>query len=168
MVMEKLEDMPKKKIYSIFIILSVFLADFLTKTIAINKLLLYKSEPVTSFMNFTLAFNYGAAFSFLSDAGGWQRWFLTGVSGVASIVMIYWINFAKDEKVIEKLSLMIILGGALGNFYDRLVLGYVIDFLDFHWSGTHFPAFNVADMAITIGAVLFIMDNLFLSSKKGS
>ena len=103
----------------------------------------------------------------LSDAGGWQRWFLTGVSGVASIVMIYWINFAKDEKVIEKLSLMIILGGALGNFYDRLVLGYVIDFL-FHWSGIHFPAFNIADMAITIGAVLFIMDNLFLSSKKGS
>ena len=81
--------MPKKKIYSIFIILSVFLADFLTKTIAINKLLLYKSEPVTSFMNFTLAFNYGAAFSFLSDAGGWQRWFFIFFSITVIFVIIY-------------------------------------------------------------------------------
>ena len=147
---------------------TIFISDQLTKSLIVREFYLGQRSEIMSFFNLVHVRNYGAAFSFLSDAGGWQRWFLTGVSGVASIVMIYWINFAKDEKVIEKLSLMIILGGALGNFYDRLVLGYVIDFLDFHWSGTHFPAFNIADMAITIGAVLFIMDNLFLSSKKGS
>ena len=147
---------------------TIFILDQLTKSLIVREFYLGQRSEIMSFFNLVHVRNYGAAFSFLSDAGGWQRWFLTRVSGVASIVMIYWIYFAKDEKVMEKFSLMIILGGALGNFYDRLVLGYVIDFLDFHWSGTHFPAFNIADMAITIGAVLFIMDNLFLSSKKGS
>ena len=107
--------------------------------------------------------NYGAAFSFLSEAGGWQRWFLTFVSAVASMVIVYWIKKSDEKKYLETLSLIIILGGALGNFYDRLILGYVIDFLDFHWSGVHFPAFNIADTAITIGATLFIADNLIFN-----
>ena len=159
----------KSSILSMILIAgTIFILDQLTKSLIVREFYLGQRSEIMSFFNLVHVRNYGAAFSFLSDAGGWQRWFLTGVSGVASIVMIYWINFAKDEKVMEKLSLMIILGGALGNFYDRLVLGYVIDFLDFHWSGIHFPAFNIADMAITIVAVLFIMDNLFLCSKKGS
>jgi len=159
----------KSSILSMILIAgTIFILDQLTKSLIVREFYLGQRSEIMSFFNLVHVRNYGAAFSFLSDAGGWQRWFLTAVSGVASIVMIYWINFAKDEKVMEKFSLMIILGGALGNFYDRLVLGYVIDFLDFHWSGIHFPAFNIADMAITIGAVLFIMDNLFLSSKKGS
>ena len=159
----------KSSILSMILIAgTIFILDQLTKSLIVREFYLGQRSEIMSFFNLVHVRNYGAAFSFLSDAGGWQRWFLTAVSGVASIVMIYWINFAKDERVMEKFSLMIILGGALGNFYDRLVLGYVIDFLDFHWSGTHFPAFNIADMAITIGAVLFIMDNLFLSSKKGS
>lgn len=165
MVVEKLEDMPKKKIYSIFIILSVFLADFLTKTFAVNKLLLYKSEPVTSFMNFTLAFNYGAAFSFLSDAGGWQRWFLSLVSFSVSGFIFFWIFRLKPSERLLGFALAIILGGAIGNLIDRVLLGHVVDFILLYHSGFFFPTFNVADAAISVGAILLIIEMFY--KKKG-
>ena len=94
----------------------------------------------------------------MSDAGGWQRWFFAALSAVVSAVIVVWISRLPKTRWIESLALALILGGALGNLYDRLVLGYVVDFLDFHWSGTHFPAFNVADSGITMGAVLLILD----------
>jgi signal peptidase II len=104
--------------------------------------------------------NYGAAFSFLSDAGGWQRWFLTVLSMVVSVFLVIWLIKLPRVKYIEGIAIALILGGALGNLYDRVVFGYVVDFLDFHWSGSHFPAFNVADSGITMGASLLIFDML--------
>ena len=131
------------------IALIVLVLDQLTKTWVIAEFYLGQREIITSFFNLVHVHNYGAAFSFLSDAGGWQRWFFAALSAVVSAVIVVWI---------EGLALALILGGALGNLYDRLVLGYVVDFLDFHWSGSHFPAFNVADSGITMGAVLLILD----------
>ena len=162
MVVEKLEDMPKKKIYSIFIILSVFLADFLTKTIAVNKLLLYKSEPVTNFMNFTLAFNYGAAFSFLSDAGGWLRWFFIIFSITVICLIIYLLI---KENFSEYMPFSFVMAGALGNLYDRIYYGYVIDFIEFYYKDFSWPIFNVADIAISIGIILLLY-NMFSGGKK--
>ena len=141
----------------------IFLLDQFTKMQVVQNLYLGQRNELTVFFNLVHVRNYGAAFSFLSEAGGWQRWFLTFVSAVASMVIVYWIKKSDEKKYLETLSLIIILGGALGNFYDRLILGYVVDFLDFHWSGVHFPAFNIADTAITIGATLFIADNLIFN-----
>jgi signal peptidase II len=154
----------RKPLLAAFLIASIiFLLDQFTKMQVVQNLYLGQRNELTVFFNLVHVRNYGAAFSFLSEAGGWQRWFLTFVSAVASLVIVYWIKKSDEKKYLETLSLIIILGGALGNFYDRLILGYVIDFLDFHWSGVHFPAFNIADTAITIGATLFIADNLIFN-----
>ena len=154
----------RKPLLAAFLIASlIFLLDQFTKMQVVQNLYIGQRNELTVFFNLVHVRNYGAAFSFLSEAGGWQRWFLTFVSAVASMVIVYWIKKSDEKKYLETLSLIIILGGALGNFYDRLILGYVIDFLDFHWSGVHFPAFNIADTAITIGAILFIADNLIFN-----
>ena len=154
----------RKPLLAAFLIASlIFLLDQFTKMQVVQNLYLGQRNELTVFFNLVHVRNYGAAFSFLSEAGGWQRWFLTFVSAIASMVIVYWIKKSDEKKYLETLSLIIILGGALGNFYDRLILGYVIDFLDFHWSGVHFPAFNIADTAITIGAILFIADNLIFN-----
>ena len=116
-------------------------------------------QDITAYFNLVRVHNYGAAFSFLSEAGGWQRWALSSVAGIVSIGIIIWISRVPDNKHFEKLALALILGGAVGNLIDRMMLGYVVDFLDFHWSGIHFPAFNVADSCITLGAVLLITDS---------
>ena len=121
-----------------------------------------RREPhVNSFFNLVRAHNEGAAFSFLSDAGGWQRWFLRMYPVVVSAVIVVWLTRLPRSACLRVLALSLILGGALGNLYDRLTLGYVVDFLDFHWSGWHFAAFNVADMGISVGAGLIIVDALF-------
>ena len=154
----------RKPLLAAFLIASlIFLLDQFTKMQVVQNLYLGQRNELTVFFNLVHVRNYGAAFSFLSEAGGWQRWFLTIISGFASMIIVYWIKKSDEKKYLETLSLIIILGGALGNFYDRLILGYVIDFLDFHWSGVHFPAFNIADTAITIGATLFIADNLIFN-----
>ena len=154
----------RKPLLAAFLIASlIFLLDQFTKMQVVQNLYIGQRNELTVFFNLVHVRNYGAAFSFLSEAGGWQRWFLVSVSAVASLVIVYWIKKSDEKKYLETLSLIIILGGALGNFYDRLILGYVIDFLDFHWSGVHFPAFNIADTAITIGAILFIADNLIFN-----
>ena len=140
------------------IALIVLVLDQLTKSWEIAEFYLGQREIITSFFNLVHVHNYGAAFSFLSDAGGWQRWFFAALSALVSAVIIVWISRLPKTRWIESLALALILGGALGNLYDRLVLGYVVDFLDFHWSGSHFPAFNVADSGITMGAILLILD----------
>ncbi|MGB0669507.1 MAG: signal peptidase II [Porticoccaceae bacterium] len=117
-----------------------------------------EGEFFTSFFNLVRVHNYGAAFSFLSDAGGWQRWAFSLLAAVISVVIVLWISRLSTQRKLEGLALALILGGALGNLYDRLTLGYVVDFLDFHWSGRHFPAFNIADSGISVGAVLLILD----------
>tara|TARA_B110000259_G_scaffold22562_1_gene23185 strand:+ start:2064 stop:2540 length:477 start_codon:yes stop_codon:yes gene_type:complete len=116
-------------------------------------------------LDFTLVHNTGAAFSFLSDAGGWQRWLFLIISLAASIVLIVWLYRLKASQFFLSTSLALILGGALGNLYDRIFLGYVIDFIDFYYGIYHWPVFNIADASITLGAVFLIFES-FLVSKK--
>ena len=114
------------------------------------------SHEVTSFFNLVHVLNPGAAFSFLAGAGGWQRWFFLAIALAASAWLVWLL--ARPLREFEGLSYSLILGGALGNAFDRAVRGQVIDFLDFHLRGWHWPAFNVADSAITVGAILFVLD----------
>ncbi len=133
--------------------------DQLTK-LAIERLFDYGDvHPVTSFFNLVLTYNKGAAFSFLAAASGWQKQFLTAVGIVASLFIIYLLARHGTQRLFS-LALALILGGAVGNVIDRIAYGHVIDFLDFHWRGWHWPAFNVADCAIVSGAGLLILDEL--------
>jgi signal peptidase II len=116
-------------------------------------------------LNLTLVHNMGAAFSFLSDAGGWQRWFFAAVSLVVSVVLVVWLYRLPARQTLLATALALVLGGAIGNLWDRVVLGYVIDFIDFHYQSHHWPAFNVADAAITLGAALLILES-FLAPKQ--
>ncbi len=132
--------------------------DQVTKIWILNNFDLYHRLEVTSFFNLVHVHNYGAAFSFLAEAGGWQRWFFTAIAVTVSVLMLVWMKQATRLQMLLPISMAFILSGALGNLYDRLAYGYVVDFLDFHWAGYHWPAFNVADSAIFIGAVLMIWD----------
>ncbi len=116
-----------------------------------------ESKTVTDFFNLVLVYNSGAAFSFLSDAGGWQRWLLSAVA-VAASVWIIWLLSRNAHQRLFSCALALILGGALGNLVDRVMYGYVVDFLDFYWGAHHFPAFNVADSAVSCGAALLLWD----------
>jgi signal peptidase II len=137
---------------------TVLLSDQYSKLWIMERYAYGEGEFITSFFNLVRAHNYGAAFSFLSDAGGWQRWAFSLLAAVISVVIALWIARLPVQRKLEGLGLALILGGALGNLYDRLTLGYVVDFLDFHWSASHFPAFNIADSGISVGAVLLILD----------
>ena len=133
--------------------------DQLTK-VTIERLFDYGDvHPVTGFFNLVLTYNKGAAFSFLAGASGWQKEFLTAIGIVASLVIVYLLARHGAQKLFS-LALALILGGAMGNVIDRIAHGHVIDFLDFHWRGWHWPAFNVADSAIVCGAALLIVDEL--------
>jgi signal peptidase II len=117
------------------------------------------SIPVASFFNVVRVHNTGAAFSFLANAGGWQRWLFTGIGMVAALLILWMLKSHPGQKLFA-FAMASILGGAIGNVLDRILYGYVVDFLDFHWKGWHFPAFNVADSAITLGAACLILDEL--------
>jgi signal peptidase II len=138
----------------------IVLLDQLTK-IVIEKIFQYgEALPVTSFFNLVLAYNKGAAFSFLAGAGGWQRYFFTAVGIIAVTFIVQQLRKNADKRLFCW-SFSLIMGGAIGNVIDRVVYGHVVDFLDFHWFGAaHFPAFNIADIAITLGAIMFIIDEL--------
>jgi signal peptidase II len=112
---------------------------------------------IPGFLNWTLAFNRGAAFSFLADGGGWQRWFFALIAVAACMAMLWFLR--RGGRALFCAGLALIIGGALGNLFDRLTLGHVVDFLLLHWRGWYYPAFNVADSAITIGAVALIIDS---------
>ena len=137
----------------------IVLVDQFTKLLVINQFALGDSLRVFSFFNLVRVHNSGAAFSFLAGAGGWQRWFFTGIALVA-VVLIVWMLRSHAGQRLFAFALANILGGAIGNVLDRLIHGYVVDFLDFHSRGWHFPAFNVADSAISIGAVCLILDEI--------
>ena len=122
--------------------------------------------PITGFFNIVRAHNTGAAFSFLADAGGWQRWGFTAFGLVAALFIVWQLRQHPGQRLFA-FSLSSILGGAIGNVVDRLQHGYVVDFLDFHLGGRHFPAFNLADSAITVGAVCLIVDELLRMRKAG-
>jgi signal peptidase II len=137
----------------------ILLADQFTKVLILGYYRLGDSTVVTSFFNVVRVHNSGAAFSFLADASGWQRWFFT-VLGFAASGFIIWMLKSHSGQRLFSFALACILGGAIGNVIDRLMHGYVVDFLDFHWRGMHFPAFNIADSAISIGAACLILDEL--------
>jgi signal peptidase II len=147
---------------------TVLLLDQLTKLWIVAEFSLGESRYINGIFNLVRAHNEGAAFSFLSDAGGWQRWFLSLISIVVSMVIAIWLTRLPRQRVLEGLALSLILGGALGNLYDRLAFGYVVDFLDFHWANWHFAAFNIADMGISVGAALLIIDGLFFQPASAS
>ena len=135
----------------------VLVMDLATKYWVESSLNYGQQIPITSFFNLVLTYNAGAAFSFLSDASGWQRWFLSGIVLTASIIIIILLR-KYPENTLFCLALSLVLGGALGNLWDRITLGHVVDFLDFYIGDYHWPAFNIADSAIFIGAILLIVD----------
>jgi signal peptidase II len=144
----------------------VLLADQLTKTLIIGSFQLGDSRTLTSYFNLVRVHNSGAAFSFLSSASGWQRWFFVGLGLVATVAIVWMLKRHGSQRLFS-FALSMILGGALGNVIDRLLHGHVIDFLQFHWdwlspvfAGGYFPSFNVADSAITLGAICLILDEL--------
>lgn len=137
----------------------VIVADQFTKTLILGWFQLGDSRTVTSFFNLVRVHNTGAAFSFLAGASGWQRWFFVGL-GAAAAVFIVWLLRSHGGQRLFATALALILGGALGNVVDRLLHGYVVDFIQVHYGGWYFPSFNVADSAITIGAALLILDEL--------
>ena len=137
----------------------ILIADQITKSLILNNYQLGDSTFITSFFNIVRAHNTGAAFSFLADAGGWQRWLFTGI-GVAATIFIVWQLRAHPGQKLFSFALSSILGGAVGNVVDRLMHGYVVDFLQFHYAGWYFPSFNLADSAITVGAACLILDEL--------
>jgi signal peptidase II len=139
--------------------LILLIADQLTKVLILGYYQLGDATYVTGFFNIVRVHNSGAAFSFLASASGWQRWFFT-VIGIAAAVFIVWMLKSHAGQKLFSFALACILGGAVGNVIDRLLYGYVVDFLDFHYAGWHFPAFNIADAAITVGAVCLILDEL--------
>ncbi len=137
----------------------VVLLDQLSK-ITMSRLLAYgESEVITGYFNLVMVYNPGAAFSFLSNQGGWQRWFFSALAAGVSIFIVWMLKKNAQQRMFCW-SLSLILGGAIGNLIDRIAYGHVIDFLDFHIGGWHWPAFNVADGALTIGAALFVLDEL--------
>ena len=135
------------------------IADQVTKQLIVSNMDLYQSIDILPFFNLTYVHNLGAAFSFLADQGGWQRWFFTAVAAIASVVFIVWLAKTPKQQVLLSVAFALMLSGAVGNLIDRVLFGYVIDFLDFYGFGYHFPAFNVADSMIFLGAALMIFDS---------
>jgi len=155
------------------IALVILLADQLTKLLIVDSFLLGDSQPVTTFFNLVRVHNSGAAFSMLSTASGWQRWLFTGI-GVVATFFILWLLRSHPTQKLFCFALALVLGGAVGNVIDRIAYGHVVDFLDFHWDWLspvfyegHFPAFNIADSAISVGAVALIADEL-IRVKRGA
>ena len=155
-----------KLLHWLALALVLVLADQITKVFIAGLYELGEGTPITSFFNIVRVHNTGAAFSFLADAGGWQRWLFTGLSAGASIFIIYLLYSHAGQRLFC-FALTCVLGGAVGNLIDRVVYGYVIDFLDFYAAGWHFPAFNVADSAITLGAFCLILDELLRVRRGG-
>jgi signal peptidase II len=141
-----------------WISLIAIVLDQVTKQAIVGSMDLYQSIQVLPFFNLTYVHNYGAAFSILYDAGGWQRYFLSALALIVSAVIVWWLRQSTKEQILLPVAFNFILGGALGNVLDRILHGYVIDFLDFYYNTYHWPAFNVADSAIFIGAALLIID----------
>jgi signal peptidase II len=143
----------------LFVSLAVIAADLATKAWVSRAFATGEVREVTPYFNLVLMHNTGAAFSFLADAGGWQRWFFTAIALVIS-GFIVWVLRRQHDNALVALALALVLGGALGNLYDRLTLGHVVDFVQLHAGGYYWPAFNVADSAISIGVAMLIWDSL--------
>ena len=148
--------------------LVIIIVDQWTKWLAETNLTFHDPVPVIEpFLNWTLAYNYGAAFSFLADAGGWQKWFFSGLALVMSLFLIIYLIKAPRKATLLSLGLAMVLGGAVGNLIDRLLHGHVIDFIHVHYADVwHYPIFNIADVGISLGVLLIVIDMLFLEKKR--
>ena len=153
-----------KKLPWFLLSLAVIFVDQLSKHWAMSTLIPYQPTPLFPMFNFTLAYNTGAAFSFLSAAGDWHQWFFACFSVVMSIILAVWLMRLPSKAVLQCLAISLILGGALGNLYDRAVLGHVIDFIELYYGNYRWPVFNLADSAICLGAILLLVD-LFRNPK---
>ena len=138
----------------------VVIIDQVSKQFVESSLLVFEQVPVLPFLNLTLAYNEGAAFSFLSDQAGWQRWFFIIVGLVVTLVLVVWMGRLRADQRLTATALSLVAGGALGNIIDRLLLGHVVDFIDLYYQDWHWPAFNVADSAITLGVVLMLAETV--------
>ena len=138
--------------------------DQVSKLAVDNSMQLYESIPLMPYFNLTYVHNTGAAFSFLSEAGGWQRWFFAILAFVISVVLSVWLSRLQKQETLLAVALSLVLGGAIGNLIDRLAYGYVIDFLDVYYNTWHWPAFNIADSAITLGVVLMLAESFGLGN----
>ena len=159
--------MPAAHLKYLCLSILIVVLDQLSKYWISDALLLYESRVLIDGMfNLTLVHNTGAAFGFLSDAGGWQRWFFISLTAAVSLAILVWLLRLPAECNWLAVALACILGGALGNLCDRIRFGYVVDFLDVYYDTWHWPAFNVADAAITIGAIMLIIDTLWFDQAK--
>jgi len=150
----------------LWLALVVVIVDQLSKQLVVNKLMLHETLPLLPSLNLLRAENTGAAFSFLSGASGWQRWFFIVLAVAVSGFLIAWLKRLTTGQRLQAVALALILGGALGNLCDRVLHGFVIDFIDVYYQVWHFPVFNIADSAITVGAVLLILDALLYPASK--
>lgn len=150
----------------LWLTLVILILDQVTKYITVQMLDLYQSHYVLSFFNFTYARNYGAAFSFLGDAGGWQKYLFTGIAFVVSGYLLYLMKTTNANYRWINSAYALVLSGAIGNVMDRLMFGYVVDFLDFDLGFYRWPTFNVADIAIFIGAAMIIIDSIFWAEER--
>ncbi len=144
--------------------LIILLLDQWSKLTIDSAMQLYESIAILPYFNLTYVRNAGAAFSFLSEAGGWQRWFFAVMAFAISLVLIVWIHRLKSNETLMAIALSFVLGGAVGNLIDRLAYGYVIDFLDVYYQTWHWPAFNVADIAISLGVFLMLLESFGVGS----
>ena len=131
-----------------------------SKQLVESNFLVFEVEPVLPYLNLTLVYNEGAAFSFLSDQDGWQRWFFILIGLMVSLVLIIWISRLAANQRLGAVALSLVVGGALGNILDRLFFGHVVDFIDLYYGDWHWPAFNVADSAITLGVILMLVQTV--------
>lgn len=151
---------------TLWLALLIIVLDQLTKYWAVTTLVVGEPMAVMPNLNWTLVYNYGAAFSFLADMGGWQRWFFAGLAVIVSLVLLFWLKKLPAKFTPEVWALNLILGGAIGNVIDRVLAGRVTDFIDFYIGTWHYATFNIADIAITLGASLLIISELFLKPKQ--
>lgn len=156
----------RKNLSWLWLAVAVILLDQQVKHMVTAHMFLDENIDVLPVLSWTLAYNHGAAFSFLDSAGGWQRWLFTGIAVSVSVGLVVWLARLPAKTGWLACALVLVLGGALGNLYDRVTLGYVIDFVRVHYGDKSFPAFNVADSAITIGAIMLGIDALFLEKKR--
>jgi signal peptidase II len=141
--------------------LVMIVLDQVTKLWADSSLTFYQPVEITPFFNLTLMYNEGAAWSFLSDAGGWQRWLFAVLSSAVSVMLVIWLARVQKHEKLLAVALGLVLGGAVGNLIDRMAYGHVIDFISLHYNNRYFPAFNIADSAISVGAALLIWESFF-------
>ena len=150
---------------TVWLAVLIIIIDQLTKIWAVDTLVFGEPVAVMSNLNWTLAYNYGAAFSFLADMGGWQRWFFTALAAAVTLILTLWLKKLPNKLNVETVGINLVLGGAIGNVIDRVLEGRVTDFIDFYIGTWHYATFNVADMAITAGAGLLILSELILKPR---